>query len=233
MKKILQWPLLLLCIVLLTQACKKDYYKDGGTANPYYDGTIYDYLTEKTMYFDTIRAIVDLAGLKDMMTKEEITFFSPTDNVIKVAMNRINGSRFADGKDSVKIADIGAEVWRKFLGMYIMKGKHLAGSFPRVSYNNINAFPGINYVMLDNYILNIGLEYTNYNGVEAVGPRILVVTDVTYDPRNFRNNPRVQVVSSDIQPKNGVVHALSITHQFGFRSDDFNRTAIDYLNSKE
>lgn len=233
MKKILQWPLLLLCMVLFTQACKKDYYVDGGTANPHYKGTIYDYLTEKTMYFDTIRAIVELAGLKDMMTKQEVTFFSPTDDVIRVAMNLVNGSRFAAGKDSVKIADIGAEVWRKFLGMYIMKGKHVAGSFPRVMYSNINAFPGINYVMLDNYILNIGLEYTNYNGVEGVGPRILVVTDVTYDPRNFRNNPRVQVVSSDIQPTNGVVHALSASHPFGFRPGEFVRTATDYLNSKE
>ncbi|RPE08537.1 hypothetical protein EGT74_15970 [Chitinophaga lutea] len=233
MKKIFQWPLALCCLVLFSQSCKKDYYVDGGKANPIYNGTIYDYLTEKTMYFDTIKAIVDLAGMKDMMTKDTITFFAPSDDVIRDAMNLVNLNRFIAGKDSVKISDIGQEVWRKFLGMYVMKGKHTAGTFPRVSYNNINAFPGINYVMLDGYILNIGLEYTTYNGVEAVGPRILYVTDITFDPTNFRNNPRVRVVSSDIQPKNGVVHVLSIQHNFGFRTDDFLRIALDYLNSKD
>ncbi|WP_343704604.1 hypothetical protein [Chitinophaga sp.] len=233
MKKIFQWPLALVCLVLLTQACKKDYYVDGGLANPYYNGTIYDYLTEKTLYFDTIKQIIDLAGLKDMMTSDTVTFFAPTDDVIRVAMNDLNGQRYATMKDSVDIEDIGAEVWRKFLGMYIMQGKRVAGSFPRVSLENNNAFPGINYIMLDGYILNIGLEYTSYNGVEAVGPRILMVTDITYDPTNFKNNPKVKVVSSDIQPKNGVVHALSISHNFGFRRGEFVRIAGDYLKSKE
>ncbi|WP_157986657.1 fasciclin domain-containing protein [Chitinophaga alhagiae] len=233
MKKIFQWPLALICLVLFTQACKKDYYVDGGLANPYYNGTIYDYLTEKTLYFDTIKQIIDLAGLKDMMTSDTVTFFSPTDDVIRVAMNDLNAQRYATMKDSVDIADIGPEVWRQFLGMYIMQGKRVAGSFPRVSPENISAFPGINYIMLDGYILNIGLDYTSYNGVEAVGPRILTVTDITYDPTNFRNNPRVRVVSSDIQPKNGVVHALSISHYFGFRRGEFTRIAADYLKSKE
>lgn len=230
MKKIFRWPLVITCLVLFLQACKKDYYVDGGAANPHYNGTIYDYLTEKTMYFDTIKQIVDLAGLKDMMTSDSITFFAPTDEVIRVAMNDLNAERYATMKDSVKIADIGGEVWRKFLGMYIMKGKRTAGSFPRVSTENITAFPGINYIMLDGYILNIGLEYTSYNGVEGVGPRILAVTDVTFDPTNFRNNPKIRVVSSDIQPKNGVIHALSISgHPFGFRRNEFARIAGDYL----
>ncbi|WP_173002966.1 fasciclin domain-containing protein [Chitinophaga sp. SYP-B3965] len=229
MKKIFRWPLVITLLVLLTQACKKDYYVDGGKADPHYNGTIYDYLSEKKLYFDTIKQIVDLAGLKDMMTSDTITFFAPTDEMIRVCMNDLNGDRYATMKDSVKISDIGAEVWRKFLGMYILKGKRTAGTFPRVSPDNINAFPGINYIMLDGYILNIGLDYTSYNGVEGVGPRILMVTDVTFDPTNFRNNPRVKVVSSDIQPKNGVVHALSINHSFGFRRGEFTRIASDYL----
>lgn len=234
MKKIIfQWPLALICLVLLTQSCKKEYFKDGGLANPIYNGTIYDYLTEKTLYFDTIKHIVDLAGMKDMMTSDSITFFAPSDDVIRVAMNNINALRFAQMKDSVTMEDLGPDVWRKFLGMYILKGKRVAGSFPRVSTSNPAAFPGINYIMLDGYILNIGLEYTNYNGVEGVGPRIMYLTDVTYDPTNFRNNPKVRVVSSDIQPKNGVIHVLSIDHPLGFRGGEFIRVAEDFLKTKE
>lgn len=229
MKKIFQWPLVLICLVMFAQACKKDYYVDGGMANPHYNGTIYDYLSEKKLYFDTIKQIVDLAGMKEMMTSDTITFFAPTDEVIRVAMNDLNASRYASMKDSVKMSDLGPEVWRKFLGMYIMKGKRVAGTFPRVNPENISAFPGINYIMMDGYILNIGLEYMSYNGVEAVGPRILTVTDITFNPSNFKDNPRVKVVSSDIQPKNGVIHALSISHYFGFRRSEFTRIAGDYL----
>jgi hypothetical protein len=168
-----------------------------------------------------------------MMTSDTITFFAPSDDVIRVAMNAINALRFAQMKDSVTMEDLGPDVWRKFLGMYILKGKRVAGSFPRVSTSNPAAFPGINYIMMDGYILNIGLEYTNYNGVEAVGPRIMYLTDVTYDPANFRNNPKVRVVSSDIQPKNGVIHVLSISHNLGFRGGEFIRVAEDFLKTKE
>ena len=209
MKKFLLWPLAMIGMVLLLQACKKnDYYVDGGLANPKYKGTIYDYLTEKSYYFDTIRYIVEKAGLKDMLSTDTVTFFAPTDDAIKDAMNLLNRTRYQNVEDSVYLPDIGPEVWRRFLGMYIMKGKRLAASFPRMNPDNIAAYPGINYVMLDGYILNIGLIYENYKGVEAVGARILNLTDVTYDPAVFRNNPSIRVASSDIQPVNGVIHAL-------------------------
>ncbi|MGX5818880.1 fasciclin domain-containing protein [Chitinophaga lutea] len=231
MKQILQWPLALLCLVLLTQSCKKEYYVDGGVANPNYNGTIYDYLTEKTMYFDTLRRVVEHAGLKDMLNSDTVTFFAPSDEVLRQVLNDVNGRRFAAREDSVEFEDIDASVWREYLGRYIIKGKRLAGSFPRVSTSNINAFPGINYIMLDGYILNIGLEYTNYNGVEAVGPRVLYLIDVAADPTNYDNVPKVRVVSSDIQPKNGVVHVLSYSHIFGFRRGDFLRSALDNLRA--
>lgn len=234
MKKIIKRLLVLICGLAMLQACSKDdYYVDGGLADPVYNGTIYNYLEEKKLYFDTIKHIVDLAGLKDMFSNDTITFFAPTDDAVKQAMLAINAVRWSLDQDSVHIDDIGQEVWRKFLGMYIMEGKRVAGTFPRVNPDNISAFPGINYVMLDGYILNIGLVYTNYNGVEAVGPRLLQLTDITFDPSNFRNNPYVMIASSDIQPKNGVIHALKNNHLLGFRGGEFLRVALDYLNTKE
>lgn len=233
MKKTLACLPILAAACLLFASCKKEYYKDGGLANPVYNGTIYDYLTEKTMYFDSVKHVIDLAGMKDMFTNDTITFFAFTDDAIKAAMNEVNAHRFAAQEDSVTMDDIGPEVWKQFISMYILRGKRMAGSFPRVARENIRAFPGINYVMLSGYILNIGLEYTNYRGVEAIGPRILYLTDVTFDPTDFRNNSNIRVASSDIQPHNGVVHALNYLHTLGFRGGEFRRVALDYLRTKE
>jgi hypothetical protein len=230
MRKLLHLAGILLLVGLLMSACKKDYYIDGGLADPHYNGTIYDYLVKNPYLFDTIALIVEKAGLKEMLQSDSVTFFAPTDQSIGNAMAMLNEYRYIMVEDSAQISDIPGSVWRQFLMRYIMKGKHTANQFARVDPNNVYAYPGINYVMADGYILNIGLIYQDYNGVEAVGARALRLTDITYDPVTFRNNPSVMVASSDIQPTNGVIHALNIKHTFGFRGD-FIMTAEQVLRN--
>ncbi|HEY9261384.1 fasciclin domain-containing protein [Chitinophaga sp.] len=222
MRKLLPLAGILLLVGLLMSACKKDYYVDGGLADPHYNGTVYDYLVKNPYLFDTIAFIVEKAGLKDMLQNDSVTFFAPTDQSIGDALGQLNEYRYIMVEDSAHLSDIPGSVWRKFLMRYIMKGKHTANQFARVDPNNVYAYPGINYVMAEGYIVNIGLIYQNYNGVEAVGARVLRLTDITYDPVTYRNNPYVMVASSDIQPTNGVIHALNIKHTFGFRGDFLN-----------
>ncbi|WP_298736953.1 fasciclin domain-containing protein [uncultured Chitinophaga sp.] len=215
--------------ILLLNACKKDYYVDGGLANPHYNGSIYDYLASNPYWFDTISYIIDRAGMKEMLQHDTVTFFTPTDDAVKVVMDALNDYRYYNIQDSVHLEDIDPEVWRHFLSMYVLKGKYLAKQFARVDQFNVYAYPGINYVMDGGYVLNIGLIYQNYNNVEAVGPRIIRLTDITYDPQNFQNNPSVVVATSDIQPNNGVLHVLNNNHVFGFRGGTFIRLAQQYL----
>lgn len=216
-------PALLLC------ACKKDYYNDGGIANPRYDGSIYEYLKSNPYWFDTVTYVIERAGLKETLQNDSVTFFSPTDDAIKVVMDMLNDYRYDNVEDSVYLKDIDPQVWKTFLSMYILKGKYQAKNFARVDPINIYAYPGINYVMQSGYVLNVGLLFTNYNDVEAVGPRVIRVTDITYDPSNFQNNPASTVMTSDIQPNNGVLHVLNNNHVFGFRGGNFVRTAEEYL----
>ncbi len=227
--------LLFLSVVTMAgwTSCSKDYYADGGLSNPYYDGSIYDYLAAKPYYFDTIVYIIDRSGLKEMLETDTVTFFCPTDVSIGEAMEGLNAFRYRNVEDSVHLEDISPEVWKKFLSMYILEGKYTANKFPRVDPENIFSYPGINYVMLNGYILNIGLMYYDYGGAEAVGPRILTLTDITYNPKNFRVDPHVQVATSDIQPKNGVLHVLKNHHVFGFRGGEFTRIAEQYLLLEE
>jgi len=232
MKYNCRW-LFLICfaagIAMIFNACKKDYYVDGGLAEAKYDGSIYDYLSSKPYLFDSVVQIIDLAGLKDVLSSDTVTFFCPTDQAIGDAMDALNDYRYGVVEDSVHIEDVSAEVWKKFLSMYILKGKYTAATFPRVDPDNIFSYPGINYVMLNGYVLNIGLIYNDYGGAEAVGARILNVTDITYNPSNYKEDPRIQVMTSDIQPNNGVLHVLRNKHVFGFRGGEFTRVAEQYL----
>ncbi|MFY0254534.1 fasciclin domain-containing protein [Chitinophaga sp. 30R24] len=232
MQKLLQIVMVLLCTGLLFTACKKDYYVDSGLANLYYNGTIYDYLAKNPFLFDTMAYIVEKAGLKETLQKDSVTFFCPTDQSIRGVMNQLNAYRYSMVEDSVHLEDIPGEVWRLFLQRYLLKGKYLAKRFARIDPVNVYAYPGINYVMDNGYIMNIGLIYQDYNGVEAVGARILRLTDITYDPQTFSNNPYVIVATSDIQPVNGILHVLNIEHTFGFRANDFLRTAEQALRNR-
>ncbi|WP_188315826.1 fasciclin domain-containing protein [Chitinophaga agrisoli] len=225
------WPVaaMLLLVILLFNACKKDYYVDGGIADPHYNGSIYDYLKGNPYWFDTVTYIIERAGMKEMLQNDDVTFFSPTDDAVKVVMDELNEYRYFNVKDSVHLEDIDPKVWKYFLSMYVLKGKYLAKQFARVDPVNIYAYPGINYVMDNGYVLNIGLVYENYNNVEAVGPRTIRLTDITYDPQNFQNNPNIKIATSDIQPKNGVLHVLNNSHALGFRVGSFILTAEQYL----
>lgn len=232
MRKLLPVIGILLIAACFSTSCKKDYYKDGGLANPKYNGSIYDYLkNSNTGLFDTITYIIEKAGLKETLQKEDVTFFCPTDQSVVDAMNQLNEYRYFSYKDSLQLEDIPASVWKKFLERYIIDGKYLAKQFARVDPNNIYAYPGINYVTRNGFILNIGLIYQNYGGVEAVGARIIRVTDINYNPTNFLQNPSVWVASSDIQPTNGILHVLKIIHTFGFRGD-FSRMVDQALLDK-
>ncbi|RFS25079.1 hypothetical protein DVR12_07800 [Chitinophaga silvatica] len=220
MRKLLPVIGILLIAACFTSSCKKDYYKDGGLANPKYNGSMYQYLEKSnTGLLDTIAYIVQRAGLKEVLEKEDVTFFCPTDQSIYTAMNALNGYRNRYYKDSLTLDQVPPIIWKKFLERYIIEGKHVAKQFARVDPNNIYAYPGINYISRNGFILNIGLIYQDYGGVEAVGARILRVTDINIDPSNFLSNPWVLVASSDIQPTNGVLHVLKIIHTFGFRGD--------------
>ncbi|CAL1519703.1 fasciclin domain-containing protein [Chitinophaga sp. MM2321] len=232
MRKLLPMAGILLLTGLLFSACKKDYYVDGGLAEPHYNGTIYDYLANNPYLFDTVAYVIERAGLKETLQHDSVTFFAPTDQSIKEAMDDLNFYRYITVEDSVHLADIDSTIWRKFLSRYIIRGKYPAKRFARIDPVNVYAYPGINYVMDDGYILNIGLIYQNYNNVEAVGARIILLTDITYDPATFTNNPAVTVATSDILPVNGVLHVLNLSHTLGFRPNEFLTIAEQDLQNR-
>jgi len=210
-------------------ACKRDnYYIDGGKAKADFDGSMLDYLKSKPVPFDTIAQIVKLAGMEDVFNKQDITFFAPTDYEVKMmigSVNRVgslNNSLFSNGKDTVKtLSDIDGPIWAKYLQRHIFKGAKKLADYPQYDPALPSVYPGQNYYAYNNVVAKIGVIYGDVGGVKYIGYRQLTIAYVPNLSNPDQTRVTYQVSSSDIKPRNGVVHALQLYGDaFGLGSQD-------------
>lgn len=225
MKKIRNLIIICSSLLLVISACKRDeYYIDGGKANPNFDGDMMQYLETKAVRFDTIAQIVKLAGLEETFHKDDFTFFAPDDGVIKNTIGDVNtdGSLnqllFEVGRDTVKkLSDINPLIWKKYLQRYMFAGVNRLKDYPQIDFELRSIYPGALYFSYSGNVMNIGVTYDKANGVKYLGPRTLqlsYIPDISKPDDNWFTN---YVASSDIKPKNGVVHALGYKGAvFGF-----------------
>jgi hypothetical protein len=250
-------PLLVVLACLLSSCERDDYYVDGGRANPVFDGTILDYL-DATPQLDTIGQLVRLAGLEEHFVADELTFFSPSDVNIKKLIGRVNyeGSDpgwqgnganqqlYNLGLDTIQtLADVDSAIWRKYLERYMFRGKHKLSDYPQIDFSVLNTFGGQNYYAYNNTVSNIGVvfhEAVNDEGkptesrLKYMGYRQLHISYIpnVSIPEAWNTAP---VASSDIQPRNGVVHVLDfVGSNFGYTGFGFNQQEVinDIIQSK-
>ena len=121
-------PLAIFSVLLVViSSCSNDkYYEDGGKANAVFNGTVLQYL-QSNPKFDTIAQIVKLAGMEDIFSKEDITFFAPTDEVVRRTIGLVdskdpnlnyalNQALFNRNRDTIKtLSDIPGPIWKKYL----------------------------------------------------------------------------------------------------------------------
>lgn len=233
--------LLLMAALCLWSCAKDDYYTDGGRAQAEFDGSIMDYLDSKPREFDTIAQIVRLAGLEDKFKNEEFTFFAPRDEDIKsligsLTVGGLNMQLYFLGLDTIQVlSDVDPAIWNFYLHRHIFNGKNKLADYPQVDYNLMNVYGGQNYYSQGDGIFNIGVVY--HDAVSSDGTSVLrymgyrqlhigYISDLA-TPNTFNAVP---VASSDIQPRNGVVHVLDYTQGvFGFRDGDIQ---TDIIQSK-
>lgn len=227
----------ILCgIMLLLTACGKDeYYEDGGLANPKFDGNVLEYLESKPAEFDTIAQIVRLAGLEQVFTTEEFTFFAPRDENIKELIGTretfgVNAALYFSARDTIKtLADIDSTIWRKYLERYMFKGKNKLKDYPQIDFDFLSVYGGQNFYSYNKSVSNIGVVFNDAASIKYVGYRQLVISYIA-DVSEADNWITEKVSSSDIQPSNGIVHVLDYTkHRFGFQASE---VINDILESK-
>lgn len=218
------------CLILLgSTACKRDkYYKDGGLAEADFPGTMLEYLDAHPDHFDSVAQVVKLAGLSDMFSKEDITFFAPDDQVILRTIGTIytgglNSYLYYRGRDTVReLSDIDSSIWRKYLLQYIFKGSNRLKDYSQIDFTLLNIYPGGLYYTLGGNVMNIGVTFADANGIKYLGYRQLQLTYIPDISRPDEGWRTFAISSSDIKPKNGVVHALLTDGMYlGYDGDIF------------
>lgn len=205
---------LITAISFLFAACAKDeYYVDGGKAEAKFNGNILEFLNSKPVPFDSVAQIVVLAGMEETFKNDTITFFAPTDLVIKQSLQFLNIQLFSLGKDTIKaLSDVSPVIWKKYLSRYIMDGTNILKDYPQIDFDIRAVYPGMNtFNLAGNELYNIGVVYNDQNSVKYIGYRQLAYSFIPDRSKPLDNWMTAAVATSDIRPTNGVVHALAFT----------------------
>ncbi|HJT72514.1 MAG TPA: fasciclin domain-containing protein [Chitinophaga sp.] len=225
---------LMAAIILGLCACNKDdYYQDSGRHDPAFKGSTLEYLDAVPLFFDTVAAIVRIAGMEDVFKQDTLTFFAPTDRAVLSTLKRLNFMLYALNEDTVKtLEDVPAEIWRKYLQMYMFHGANQLKDYPQIDYNLLNIYPGQSFLSWNQTPMNIGVIYNDDNGVKYVGYRQLSISFIPDPARPMNNWTTYKVASSNVTTYNGVVHALSDIY-FGFDINYFLQDAITTMQNGE
>ncbi|MDR3244844.1 MAG: hypothetical protein LBT50_00245 [Prevotellaceae bacterium] len=201
--------------------CTNDsYLVDGGKSNPVFDGTVLDFIESRPDYFDTLRYVIKIAGMEQVFEEEDITFFAPPDYSITKCTNMLNQYLYLNGRAKITdLAQIKSEVWREFLGLYIIKDKYLLKDITQIDTAMISAFGGQAYISYNGRPMNMGVVYHDIKDgntvIKYAGYRQLLYSYIyDFTEHDMQN---AYVATSDIRPSNGVVHVLRFEdHSFGF-----------------
>jgi hypothetical protein len=209
--------LVLLLVAGLFTGCQKDkYFVDTGVHEAKFNGTILDYLNSKPLYFDSLSRVIKLAGMEEVMSKENVTLFAPTSGCIHRSVKRLNSFLRGIGRDTIsKLEQLKPTFWKQMLSMYIFNGNYRLKDFPQVDMLDLNAYPGQGYTAYPSGTeparpMNIGVVYNNAGGVKYVGYRQLLlsfISDFSTPKSGLINN---LVSTSDISTSNGIVHILQV-----------------------
>ncbi len=227
-QKLIKLNAIIFATLLFLSSCNKDYLIDSGKHESAYPGTIWKYLNDKPQYFDSLSRVVVLAGMENVLDKEEVTFFAPSSSCVYKSVKALNRYLYLRGRDTVKnLSQIKPAVWKEMLSLYIIKGKYLLKDVPQLDTTLLGSYAGQGYISYGNQPMNLGVIYNDAGGVKYSGYRQLFYSYINDFSNAAGSMLNVPVSSSDIQPTNGAVHVLKYqNHVFGFRTNDFIIKAI-------
>lgn len=228
-------PILILIAVGITvfQSCQKQkYYYDTGLAKAKYNGTVLQYLQNNQYHmFDSLTKVIKLAGMEDVFQNDSITFFAMADTAIQYSVRFLNSYLALQGKDTISdLSQLSQSFWKQELSLYLFDGVHRLNDYPQIDFGNLVVYSGGYYKSYGGKVMNIGVVYNSVGGVQYQGYRQLYLNYFSGDvpPATFIYT--VPVASSDINPTNGIVHALQFTNPTDGSTQYFGFDPIDFMN---
>ena len=202
--------LIILLFVFSFFSCGTKYnYLDTGVSNPYFEGDMYAYLQSGSYNWDSIVKIIDRAQLQDVFHHDEITFMGLTNHSIRQWLIQ-GGKGYEAGYRQV--ADIPETMCRAIVLSLVIDGKMLRDDIERIELNEKGEYIGGGRICKTRYGNYIWLwtKQDPYMGVDGLGPVSLSMTTLDADMKTqVATN---MIASGDIQPYNGVVHALEYSY---------------------
>ncbi|MDL2319695.1 fasciclin domain-containing protein [Alistipes sp. OttesenSCG-928-B03] len=178
---------------------------DTGKANAHYDGNMYEYLQSNSYDWDSVRVMVERAGMTDYFKSETFTFLGPTNHTIRRMLYSYLGKNGA-------LAQLTDECCKDFVEMHIVEGKKiLRDDIPRGVVNNSILAGGMFVTTKGGVTFALWTEQGSYQDIEGVGAVNIYVSAGDATTRVLTGT-RIPVISGDIQPDNGVVQALTYNY---------------------
>lgn len=204
----------LMAISLLS--CTKQDVINTGVPNAQYNGNMMQYLRSDDYNWKLTVELIERAGLTDLFegrvdSLKEITFLG----FKSISIQRfLYDSEYKNPAAGVfqTVQDIPVAMARELVLKHVIKGRFLKAVVPlrnkEYQISDPRQTGGVKYTTLAGNRVWLYLEGSPYGGVPDAGPVILKVYSIT-------QSRTIPMATPDIQPLNGVVHALNYGYEFG------------------
>lgn len=218
--------LMAITVLMAMASCENDdYANDGGKSQRYVDLTTYDFLKTHGK-FDSLVAIIDRAGLKDMVNEPNTTLYASTDYSVTPYVQAKKQKRIIEtGNENIKfgINDISMRELDS-LKMYMFDGAHIREYLTRDNKYFTSKFGVINNTRFLVKLRRV-IEYTDYvDYVDYVNfTRVIGELDSDLAPGSIILPQEVDMSydcqTAGIITKTGVVNVLIDGHRLMFNRE--------------
>ena len=206
--KTIIWLLCMSFLASLAGCDPKQNWIDTGVSSPYHDCSIMEYLRSDLYNWELTVEMIERAGLTSMFEGndpdyEEITFFAPPSYSIL---------RYLWDNEMESVNELTPEFCRETILNHVVNGKYLKAdiAYRDPNYQIIDPLQegGTDLLTLGGRQLKAYIDKSDYGGVPDAGPETMYLY-------SFSAYVQVPLATPDIQPLNGVVHALNYNFVLG------------------
>ncbi|MFB5945250.1 hypothetical protein [Albibacterium profundi] len=198
--------------LFLLVGCEKgdEYYARYENEIQVFDGSTYDYLESRPGVYDSLLLVLDrLVPLRDTLRHENVTLFALTNKSFELAIQNLNNKRATSNNVPLYLEDIDRISLDSIMCRYIFSDLITTDSVSHL-------IDGVVLPSLKNhYEMHIQYDKLNASGFVEGAQQQLIFTDPNESifERYWQRTPTNSV---NIRTRNGIIHVLSPSHDFGF-----------------
>ena len=197
------------CVLMALTGCDtKQNWIDTGVSSPYHNCSIMEYLRGDAYNWELTVEMIERADLTDLFEGQvdslpEITFFGiPSYSILLYLWDN----------DMESVSELTPAFCRETILNHVVKGKYLKADIAYRNPNYLITDPqqdgGTELITLGGRQLKAYVDKSEYGGVPDAGAETMYLY-------SFSAYTQVPLASPDIQPLNGVVHALNYNFVLG------------------